>query len=218
MMRKDTLKRIQALTFDAYLESGKVMALMEGGDMSPLKLSRSLDKLTGNFEKSVLELRALCEQDQPVTIPRFARPEAKALQVAGSVEVNEYGWLHITLNTLLPHCRFGAASWLTDTIARLLDDFEGRGRPLPRFDTAMLIIDEHCDIESRTVYDQDNKGYKAIPNALKGRLIKDDDQFSLGLSLISTPSDKPACHIYLLPIADTGDFFGLKFGGFAMFV
>ena len=50
---------------------------------------------------------------------------------------------------------------------------------------ALLIIDEHCEIDARRVYDQDNKGWKAIANAIKGRLIPDDDQYSLGVCLLS---------------------------------
>jgi len=37
----------------------------------------------------------------------------------------------------------------------------------------MLIIDEHCGIDGRYIFDQDNKGYKAVSNAIKGRLIPD---------------------------------------------
>jgi hypothetical protein len=106
---------------------------------------------------------------------------------------------------------------LRDTITRLLDEYERQGRALLRFDDAMLIIDEHCDIDSRKIFDQDNKGWKAIPNVLKGRLIKDDDQFTLGVALISTRSKKTACNIYLLPRRDTGDFFSLMHDGYPMF-
>jgi hypothetical protein len=132
------------------------------------------------------------------------------LRISGKASVNEYGWLHIELNTLLPHCRYTAPAYLADTITRLLNEYETHGRPLPRFDSAVLIFDEHCDIESRTVYDQDNKGWKAIPNALKGRLIPDDDQFTLHVCLLSTRSKDVSCHIWLIPQRDAGDFFYLK--------
>jgi hypothetical protein len=71
----------------------------------------------------------------------------------------------------------------------------------------MLAIDEHCDINARNVYDQDNKAWKAVSNALKGRLIPDDDQFTLDIALISERSETPACHIYLLPRDEAFDFF-----------
>lgn len=77
-------------------------------------------------------------------------------------------------------------------------------------DQALLVIDEHCDIDARRVYDQDNKGWKAISNAIKGRLVADDDQYSLGVCLLSERSSEEACHIYLLPLQDAGDFFFMR--------
>ena len=75
--------------------------------------------------------------------------------------------LHITLNTLLPHCRFKTPSYLSDTITRLIEDHRASGGRIPFFRKAILIIDEHCNLKNRQVFDQDNKGWKAIPNALK---------------------------------------------------
>lgn len=141
----------------------------------------------------------------------------KALEVAGEIESNEYGWIHIKLNTLLPHCRFTTPLWMTDTITRLLDQHERRCRALPMMERALLVIDEWCDVESRQVYDQDNKGWKAISNAIKGRLIPDDDQFSLGICLLSKRAAGAACHIYILPATDAGDFFSLKAENYPMF-
>jgi len=103
------------------------------------------------------------------------------------------------------------------TFTRLLDEYEHDGRKLPRLDSAALIIDEHCDIDSRQVFDQDNKGWKAIPNALKGRVIQDDDQHTLSVCLLSTLDDNPACHIYLLPQAELGDFFAMRQGAYPLF-
>ncbi len=74
-------------------------------------------------------------------------------------------------------------------------------------------MDEHCSCESRTVFDQDNKGWKAVPNALKGRLFPDDDQFSLGIALLSTESEKAGCNIYVMPAEDAGEFFELRRDG-----
>ena len=72
------------------------------------------------------------------------------------------------------------------------------------------MIDEYCDIASRQVYDQDNKGWKAISNAIKGRLVPDDDQYSLGVCLLSQRSSEQTCHIYILPASDAGDFFFMR--------
>lgn len=100
-----------------------------------------------------------------------------ALPVIGRVELLCEDWLHIRLNTLLPHCRFQTSGWLTDTIRRLLDEYEAQGKALPRYERALMVIDEHSAISGRHVFDQDNKGWKAVNNAVKGRLIPDDDQY-----------------------------------------
>ena len=171
---------------------------------------RKLEELTAKYESGVVDLRNYCERKYRTSLSENGKPLLIPNTVKGRAEINEYGWLHITLDTLLPHCRYATPSYLTDTITRLLDDYEGRCGKLPRFDAAALVIDEHCNIDSRTVYDQDNKGYKAIPNAIKGRLIKDDDQFHLHLHLTSTQSTETACHIWLLPQAEAGDFFYLR--------
>ena len=120
------------------------------------------------------------------------------------------GWLHIQLTPLLPHCRFAPPLWLTDTIARLLDQYEYSRGKLPLLDHALLVIEEYCDVDSRQVYDEDNKGYKAVSNAIKGRLVADDDQFSLSLCLLAQRSPEKACHIYVLPVHDAGDFFFMR--------
>lgn len=103
------------------------------------------------------------------------------MNIAGRAECNEFGWLHIQLNALLPNCRFASPLWITDTITRLLDRLERRNGKLPLLEEALLMIDEHCDIAARQVYDQDNKAWKAISNALKGRVVADDDQYSGGM-------------------------------------
>ena len=77
---------------------------------------------------------------------------------------------------------------------------------------AILIINEHCDLLNRQIYDQDNKGWKAVPNAIKGVLVPDDDQFTLELALLSTLDGTPSCHIYLLPQEEAGEFFALRTG------
>ena len=212
MALKHDLEQIQRLTYDAYLSSGKLMALEDGGRTDPAKLAKTYDAVAAQLESSVVAVRNLCERNRPLVIPGFeGKTEQAPIRLAGRAEVNEHGWLHIELNALLPHCRRHAPKWLSDTIVRLLLECEVRGQRLPFFKKAMLILDEHCDIPSRRVYDQDNKGWKAVANALKGRLIEDDDQFTLSVSLLSTLSKAPACHIYLLPLAETGDFFALKY-------
>jgi len=211
------MKAIQGIIHEAYKTSGNLLALLDNKSSDPGAVADALDKMAGQFESGVVMLRNLCEKNHPGIKNKGTKPALPSIRIAGKAEVNTYGWLHIELNTLLPNCRFQTPQYLMDTITRLLDECERRGQAIPRYDDAILVIDEHCNIDSRQIYDQDNKGWKAIPNALKGRAIRDDDQFTLGITLISTWSDKPACHIYLLPRYDAGDFFSLLQGDFPLF-
>ena len=74
------------------------------------------------------------------------------------------------------------------------------------FDKAFLAFVEYCDYDNREVYDQDNKSWKMIPNAIKGRVVKDDEQFRLDIGLFSKISDTPACHIYVIPQTQLSEF------------
>ena len=180
--------------------------------MSPEKLQQTLEQTMEHFERSALELRRLCEQYSPGVGGYGNRARAPAMEIAGHVEILCEDWLHICLNTLLPHCRFQSPNWLTDTIRRLLDHYEAQGKPLPRYKRALLVIDEHSSIGGRHVFDQDNKGWKAVSNALKGRVIEDDDQYTLNVALVSKMSKETACHITLLEQRDAADFFSLRSG------
>lgn len=209
---KQDMARIQELIGTAFAQTGCLVALSDGGMMSPEKLQQTLEQTMENFERSTLELRRLCEQYSPGAGGYGNRARAPAMEIAGHVEILCEDWLHIRLNTLLPHCRFQSPNWLTDTIRRLLDHYEAQGKPLPRYKRALLVIDEHSSVGGRRVFDQDNKGWKAVSNALKGRLIEDDDQYTLNVALVSKMSKETACHITLLEQRDAADFFSLRSG------
>ena len=179
----------------------------------PEKLQRSLEQIASQTERTALTVRKLCEKHSPGAGGYGKRPVLPQMEVTGFVETLGYGWLHIQLNTLLPHCRYQTSDWLSDTIRRLLDEYEAGGSELPYFKEAMLVIDEHCGIDGRHIFDQDNKGWKAVPNALKGRLFPDDDQFSLDVVLLSTESEELWCDIYVLPADDAWEFFSMRQGG-----
>lgn len=213
---KQDMTRIQELVGNSFAETGKLVALADGGRMNPERLQRTLEKTAGEFESAVLELRRLCEQYSPGSGGYGKRAQLPREEISGSVEKLGYTWLHIRLNTLLPHCRFQSPVWLTDTVRRLLDDYEAHGTELPHYQRAMLVIDEHSSIAGRHVYDQDNKGWKAISNAIKGRLIPDDDQYTLAVCLLSTQSTENVCHITLLDMADAADFLSLHSGDYAL--
>ena len=129
--------------------------------------------------------------------------------ITGSVEVTAEGWLHIRLDALLPNCRYGTAAYISDAILELLD---GMPESPPYYDKAFLFIDEHGGLESRRVYDQDNKAWKAIPNALKGRVFEDDDQFTLSICLMAKEDKEVACHIYVTPPEDAFLFLYKRYG------
>lgn len=171
-----------------------------------------IDKLLSAAENAVILLRTLYEER---TVNNSLTEETKphsTVRYAGTLEVNEFGWLHITLYSLLPHCRYKTPKYLTDTLSRLIQEYTNKGGDLPFYEKAALIIEEHCDIQNRQVYDQDNKGWKAIPNVLKGNVIQDDDQFSLQITLLSVLDETPSCHIYVMNANDAGDFLSLKNG------
>ena len=101
------------------------------------------------------------------------------------------------------NCGYKTNSYIQDTLTRLLEECD---KPLPMFDKAFLAIVEYCDYDNREVYDQDNKSWKMIPNAIKGRVVKDDEQFRLDIGLFSKISDTPACHIYVIPQTQLSEF------------
>lgn len=207
---KEIIKQIQLITYGAYGASGQVAALLGEPDSDPKAVAKALENTAARLERGAVELRAICERSMPPVSTIGQRPTLPSLDIAGQVEVNEFGWLHIQLNTLLPHCRFAPPLWLTDTITRLLDQYEGRRGKLPMLDHVLLVIEELCNVDSRQVYDEDNKGWKAVSNAIKGRLVADDDQFSLSVCLLAQRSPEKVCHIYVLPVQDAGDFFFMR--------
>lgn len=166
-MKRDMM-RIQQLVGEAFNQTGALVALSDGGHMNPNRIQKTLDQTMGQFEASTLELRKLCERYATGIGGYKTRPVFPIVNATGYVEELGFGWLHIVLKTLLPHCRYQTPAWLSDTIHRLLDEYENSGRRLPYFQNALLVIDEHSCIEGRHVFDQDNKGWKAISNAIKG--------------------------------------------------
>ena len=211
------IEKIHDLISDAYRQAGILKTIITDPQESNPFFSGELDKLVAGLEETVMHARYLNEvcyvSIQPLekVAVDYERHWAQNM-TCGRVEVDGNGWLHISLDTLLPHCKKGPNPWLRDTLVRLLYGYKQNGGHLPRFERAMLIIDEHCDIKSRQVFDQDNKAWKVIPNALKGLVIEDDDQFSLGIALVSTKSETPACHIYVMDKADAGAYFALYHG------
>ena len=210
---KSDMTRIQELICEAYTATGGLVALAEGGMMTREKRQQTLERTMEKFEQSVIEMRRLCERNSPGVGGYGGKPPIPAREVTGEVSVLEYSWLHIKLNALLPHCRFQTPGWLTDTIRLLLDAYEAEGRSIPFYKHgAVLFIDEHSDITGRNIYDQDNKGWKAVSNALKGRVFPDDDQYSLGVVLLSAHSHENVTHVTVTDTIDVGSFMDMRYG------
>lgn len=208
---KNDMNRIQELISSSFAETGSLVAMAHGGVTNGDKLQWTLEQTLARFEKATMELRVLCERNSPGIGGYEKRPVLPGREVTGSVDRINYTWLHITLKTLLPHCRFQTPSWLSDTIRRLLDDYESAGGIIPFYgNDAVLILDEHSRISHRSVYDQDNKGWKAVSNALKGRAFPDDDQYSLGVILLASESGENVTHITVMDVKDAGDFLTMR--------
>lgn len=131
---KQDMDRLQELVMDAARQVGVLTALADGG-MPAEKLQRTLEQASGQFERSTLEVRKLCERHSPGVGGYGNRPVLPRMETAGFVERFGYGWLHIQLNTLLPHSRYQTADWLSDTIRRLLDEYEAGGESCPCWTT-----------------------------------------------------------------------------------
>ena len=205
MTNMDTLKKELKYVQETLIRSIQAISRVS---MSESKSEQVIDKRLGDILDTVESacVTARCVIDRYRIMKPFSengKKEKIISKVAGEIEVTAEGWLHIKLNTLLPNCRYKTNSYIQDTLTRLLEECD---KPLPMFDKAFLAIVEYCYYDNREVYDQDNKSWKMIPNAIKGRVVKDDEQFRLDIGLFSKISDTPACHIYVIPQTQLSEF------------
>ena len=176
-------------------------AAMTGG-VSPQTISAKLGDYLCELERLCVKSRTVLDKyllDE--ALPEM--PDGNPVDIAGVIEVTAEGWLHITLNTLLPNCRKKNSGYIGDTITRLIKNC---GYELPYFERAFMAIVEYCDGKNHNALDNDNKGWKMIPNALKGAVIEDDNQFVLSMGLFSKISEIPRCEIYVLPPEEGAEF------------
>lgn len=203
-------KRIHSLVADAYKKTGKLLAISEGAPLSPPKLQQTLEQVSAFMEGAVLELRKLCEKHSSGVCIFGKKPITKTELPTGHIELAGCGWVHLQLNTLLPHCRYQAPEWLSDTIRYMLVKYMTTTDFHLYFDQMVLVIDEHTNIQNRHIFDQDNKGWKAISNGLKGLVIADDDQHHMSVVLLSQESHENICHISLVPPEGIEEFFRMR--------
>ena len=205
MTNMDTLKKELKYVQETLIRSIQAISRVS---MSESKSEQVIDKRLGDILDTVESacVTARCVIDRYRIMTPFSengKKEKIISKVAGEIEVTAEGWLHIKLNTLLPNCRYKNNSYIQYTLTRLLEECD---KPMPMFDNSFLAIVEYCDYDNREVYDQDNKSWKMIPNAIKGRVVKDDEQFRLDIGLFSKISDTPACHIYVIPQTQLSEF------------
>lgn len=167
-------------------------------------VARQMDDYLCEVENLCVKSRMALEKYRPLCEPLKVNAANEIVEdICGNAEVTNEGWVHITLNTLLPNCKHRISGYLGDTIARLI---RSCGYKLPYFETAFLAIVEYCNFENHNALDNDNKGWKMIPNALKGRVIEDDTQFHLSIGLFTKLSEDARCEIYVMPPEDVSDF------------
>lgn len=196
----------------AALEENAVVVMQCFSNLSSLK-SESKDRIERCIDDFQCELETFCVKAR-TELDCYRKehsyfgysPSNILNDIAGSIEVTDEGWLHITLNTLLPNCRRRISNYIGDTISRLIESSEYE---LPYFETAFMAIVEYCNHKNHNALDNDNKGWKMIPNALKGRVIEDDNQFILSIGLFSKISDDIRCEIYVMAPEDGSCFMDL---------
>lgn len=194
------------------LAGENINALIESA-RSPAKFNTLIDSAMQNVETVCIELRRITEIIRPQE-KNILSSERSANTIYGNINLTDEGWLHIKLNTLLPHYKvIGGTQYISDSITRLLDIFVSSGVILPCYKKAFLGIVEHCSVDCCSAFDSDNKGYKAVVNTLKGRLFEDDNQFELSLGLFTVLDDENCCHIYVLPVEESAKFMWLKAEG-----
>ena len=206
---KRDMARIQTLVGDAFNQTGGLVALSDGGQMALKSCSGPWSRPWITLNAPPWSCAACARPIRPVPAAISARrPPLQSMQpdtwnssdMAGSTSYSAHC---CPIAAIRPRPGSAIPSPACSTIMK------GPGCKLPYFQRAMLVIDEHSSTEGRHIYDSDNKGWKAVSNALKGRLFPDDDQYTLALSLLSTRSTENVCHITLLDLADAADFFAL---------
>ena len=159
-----------------------------------------MDEYLCELENLCVRSRTVVEKYRPPSVTESINKVNDNIEnICGSIEVTGNGWLHITLHTLLPNCKYRISNYIGDTIGRLIQNC---GYKLPYFEKAFMAIVEYCNYENHNALDNDNKGWKMIPNALKGSVIEDDSQFVLSVGLFAEMSEDIRCEIYVMPPED----------------
>jgi hypothetical protein len=178
----------------------------ENADVTNLdKVKQTLSSANYEIESASLGILELCKRADADLSGGF-------LDLAsGFIEQMGNDWLRIRLNMPLPntHNNRGIKT-VSNTINNLLNGYTQCQGSLPQYTNTFVAIIEHRKRGGGGVlstFDHDNKGFKAVPNALKGRVFGDDNQFEMSLGLFTRESaDDIFTEIYVLPMSDLPTF------------
>ena len=179
------------------LASGACVDSLIGVPPDSGRFNNLLEVALQQQEMACIEMRRLYWQLKSKEETSTEIKPGKAKEIYGEIYVTPEGWVHIKL----------------DSILRLLNSAEFDGIKLPFFNKAYLGIIEFCPLDCSDVFDHDNKGFKAVQNALKGRLFPDDDRFEMSLGLFTEQRNESACHIFVLPDDEAGIFTDMRLSG-----
>ena len=84
--KKDHVKRIQEITFEAYKSSGRIAALLDQNTGPSEQLSEELERVAAQIEHGAIELRNLCARYQAPLPPVGQKPALEPLNIAGRAE------------------------------------------------------------------------------------------------------------------------------------
>ena len=113
------MKKIQSVVSRALQKANTLAVLVDGGKMSREKLQLTLEETAYFFEAATLYLRQICEAQMP-GVGGYGRRDGLEYQLpSGHIEIAGAGWVHMQIDTLLPHCWYLPAAWLTSFFAAL---------------------------------------------------------------------------------------------------
>lgn len=99
----DIKKELTQISSMLYIARGNCEVLLKDYKLSGTQLDCILDQ----SERAVLRLRLLAETVRTRPIESAHKPPAPHVpDLVRQIEVNEFGWVHIMLNTLLPNCKY----------------------------------------------------------------------------------------------------------------
>ncbi len=202
------MQDFKSVISDLQNDTIKVLQCLSRITMTKITAKNEISK---NIERYLCELENLCVKSRNILSPyEYKQPVGSSLgtvnipiNIAGDIDITRDGWVKITLNSLLPNCRQRISRYIGDTIGRLVESYPGE---LPYFEKAFMAIVEYCNDKNHIALDNDNKGWKMIPNSLKGSVIEDDNQFILSMGLFTKESDDLKCEVYIMPL-DEGNIF-----------